>query len=240
MRSVDSEEQVPNARVDGAGDTGTSATGSVRRSAVVRCVEGLRKMILSRSLLPGEQIRQADMAERLEVSRVPLREALKVLQTEGVLLHSPNQGYFVAKLGSAELSQLYLMRQLLEAELLKSIEWPDGSFLERSAATNHAMQEAIEQENFEDLVATNRIFHFQVFDLSPLNLVRKEVERLWALSDSYRAIHLYDSNSRARIVDEHEMIIDALAKRDRDALISVSDLHRSGLQRHITALFGPD
>jgi len=209
-------------------------------SAVRRCVESIRRMILHRSLLPGEQIRQTEMAERLEVSRVPLREALKVLETEGVLVHSPNRGYFVARLRASELAQIYLMRQLLEGELYRSVEFPDEAGLDRLSEINEDMRHAIDNGEIEALVAANRAFHFAIFDLSPLNVVRREVERLWSLSDSYRAVYLYASAPRERILDEHEMVIQALRRCDRDALITISDHHRSGLQAHMRALLEPE
>jgi len=54
-----------------------------------------------------------------------LREALKVLETEGLLNHNPNQGYFVARLSSKELAQIYRMRELLETELIRLLPEPD-------------------------------------------------------------------------------------------------------------------
>lgn len=197
-------------------------------------------MILNRVLLPGEQIRQVEMAERLNVSRVPLREALKVLETEGALVYSRNQGYFVAKLSSVELSQIYLMRRLLESELIKSIAWPDDRQLDELTEANRAMETAMRTGDLEGLVGMNRVFHFLVFALSPLNVVRREVERLWALSDSYRAVYLYQAGARERVVAEHQAMIIALRERDSDSLIVLSDQHRAGLQEHMSVLLGGD
>src|SRR5262249_58597129 len=84
----------------------------------------LRRAIMRGDLLAGEQIRQIDWARRLGVSQVPIREALKTLAAEGILTHGHNRGYFVARFGSSEVAEIYLMRRVLERELLQTIEWP--------------------------------------------------------------------------------------------------------------------
>ena len=65
--------------------------------AVAVALARLRDMFLNGQLLPGEQVRQEQIAEQLGVGRAPLREALNVLAKQGPLVHRPNQGYFVAK-----------------------------------------------------------------------------------------------------------------------------------------------
>jgi len=178
------------------------------------------------------------MAERLQVSRVPLREALKVLQSEGVLLHRPNQGYFVAKLRAQELAQIYLMRQLVESEILRTIEWPDASGLREIADHNQRLAEAIERDELGEIVAHNRRFHFAIFALSPLDLLGREVDRLWSMSDTYRSVYLYDSGARQRILREHGEILGALESRDGQALVRLCDAHREALPRHLAGLVG--
>jgi DNA-binding GntR family transcriptional regulator len=202
-------------------------------NAVERSVEALRSMIRERRLLPGEQIRQVEMAEQLQLSRVPLREALKVLETEGVVSHTQNRGYFVTRLSADDLAQIYLMRELLESAILRSIVWPDTDQLRRIADTNDQLQVAIDAADLQAIVARNRDFHYLIYELSPLGLIGKEVRRLWSLSEPYRAVYLYDVPARDRILSEHRMMIDALEQHDRERLVHVSDQHRSALQKHL-------
>lgn len=209
-----------------------------RSNAVARALAGIRDLVLTRELLPGEQIRQSDMAERLNLSRVPVREALKALEMEGVVRHNPNQGYFVTKFSASDLRQVYLMRELLEGELFKTIEWPDEQRLSVVRAINDQLVEAGRQEDIQRIIELNRLFHFAIFEMSPLTLVCSEVRRLWSMSDAYRALYLYDSAARERVAREHSEIIEALADKDLGRLLEVMSLHRDGSKRLVATMLG--
>jgi DNA-binding GntR family transcriptional regulator len=207
-------------------------------NAVARALAGIRDLVLQRELLPGEQIRQGDMAERLSLSRVPVREALKALEMEGVVRHSPNQGYFVTKFSASDLRQVYLMREFLEGELFNSIEWPDEKQLSVVRALNDQLIEAGRQEDIQRMIEFNRLFHFAIFEMSPLTLVCNEVRRLWSMSDAYRALYLFDSAARERVVQEHSEILKALADRDLDRMLEVTSRHRDGSKRLVATMLG--
>jgi DNA-binding GntR family transcriptional regulator len=85
----------------------------------VAVLSELRKRIVEATLRPGDQIFADAIAEELHVSRIPVREALRVLEGEGQVFYEPHRGYFVAELRLRDLRELYLMRELLEAEALR-------------------------------------------------------------------------------------------------------------------------
>src|SRR5215218_10445562 len=80
----------------------------------------IRRAIMTRELKPGERVRQEELAERLNVSRVPVREALKVLEAEGQVTYQAHRGYTVVALSLEELEEIYLARRLLETEMTRS------------------------------------------------------------------------------------------------------------------------
>jgi len=116
--------------------------GAPAINAGMTVVEGIRDLIQRRELLPGEPVRQQDMAERLNVSRVSVREAPRALETEGLLRHRPNQSYFVMKFDVGQLNQMYLMRRLLETALLRDIIWPDDVPPRAINAINEELRQA--------------------------------------------------------------------------------------------------
>jgi DNA-binding GntR family transcriptional regulator len=78
----------------------------------------LRQLIIRHELEPGERIALAELAEQLEVSLTPLREALMRLEQEGFVTHHVNRGFFVAELTAAEANELFQMREALECYAL--------------------------------------------------------------------------------------------------------------------------
>src|SRR6202030_4690265 len=138
----------------------------------------IRGMVFDGILLPGEKVRQVELAERIGVSRSPLREALRTLESEGVVAYEINRGYIVAKLDDDDLAQIHRMRTLLEDELLRTVERPDAAVLSDLKDLNEKMMVAIDEHNIPEVLRYNREFHFTIFDLSSLNQFRREVRRL--------------------------------------------------------------
>ena len=194
-------------------------------TSVGRCATEIRSMILSGALLPGQKVHQGELAEQLNVSRVPVHAALSALQSEGLLDHKPNSGYTVARFSIDDLSQIYLMRRLLETELLRSIDLAvvDAGQLEH---INDELATISAREDLGGYQETNLRFHFALFDYSPLALVRSEVARLWYRSGYYRSLRLHVSNAAPSVHDDHLRIIEAVRANDVDALVRASDLHR--------------
>lgn len=224
---VSDPEAAALARADGLGPSGAVATAA----------EAIRDMIRRRELLPGEPVRQQDMAERLQVSRVPIREALNSLEKEGLLDHQRNRGYFVAKLSAGQLAQIYRMRKLLETALFDDLEWPDATALSAFEDINTALATAAEKGQLAEVARLNRQFHEAIFELSSLDLIHREVNRLWEMSDSYRALFLAGP-SRHHTAAEHADIIDALRRRDRELLVERLDQHRGRALYEVGSMLG--
>ena len=194
--------------------------------ATGQTLQRLRGLIIGGELNPGEQIRQQEMAEQFGVSRMPLREALNALVEQGLLVHRANQGYFVAKRAPAELAQIIRMLQLLEAELMLTLQWPSKEMIKALSGMNREMRAYVDTDDWSPLIAVNRDFHFRIFDLSPHKLILDQVARLWALADSHIATKFVRPELRAQTVAEHDEIIAALASRDRRGSLAALDRHR--------------
>lgn len=189
-------------------------------------LQRLLMMIMCGELGPGEQIRQQEMAEQFGISRVPLREALNVLAQQGLLVHRPNQGYFVAKRGPGELAQIRRMLHLLENEVMHSLEWPGEDRLAELRALNERMRATVSQEQWAEMPRLNRQFHNLILLLSPFHLIAEEIRRLFTLADPFFGAKFERASARARTVEEHDLIIAALQARDRAALMKAVEAHR--------------
>ena len=147
---------------------------------------------------------QSQLADRFEASRVPVREALKLLVAEGLINHDPNRGFFVAEVSSAEARQLYRMRHLLESELLSTVDWPSEAKLAELTERVAELQELLETGDRPKWAIRHRDFHNAVFDLSPDKTIVAEVQRLWTLSDRYRSLLPAARLAQPRAVDRRE------------------------------------
>ncbi len=202
----------------------------------LQAADEIRDLIVRRVLLPGEKIRQVELANRVGVSRSPLREALRTLESEGIVSYEVNRGYVVSRLDRHDLEQIYRMRALLEHEILGTVIRPNAKTLRAITKHNDAMAAAIEAANVSVMLEANRNFHFAIFDLSPLDLFRREVRRLWQLSEGYRATYLWQPQTRTRIVAEHAAIITSLRDFDPDQLIELCTQHRAASEDVVTGL----
>jgi DNA-binding GntR family transcriptional regulator len=178
------------------------------------------------------------IAARLGVSRIPVREALKALESEGVLRHEPNVGYSVARLNAAELRQAYLMRQVLETAVLEALPRLGTEQLRALTALNEAIGEEVAAGNVGRIARANQDFHFAMFRMSGLDLVVGEIQRLWRMTDAYRTVHLYDSAARKRVVREHRAMITALRRGNNAAVVDLMDAHRNATMADLDGTLG--
>lgn len=193
------------------------------------CLVRLRQLVLTGELLPGEKVNQAELAQRLGVSRVPVREALASLRAEGLVEARPNTGYTVVRPTVEDLAEIYQMRALLEDALLATVDLAavDVDELRR---LNARLAELDPLTQFAEYREVNEAFHFAIFDASPQRMVRRQVAQLWTLSEFYRSLYVRTDTAHRRVVDDHVRITDAIAAGDLDALIAISGEHRADTQ----------
>jgi DNA-binding GntR family transcriptional regulator len=202
-------------------------------------VDSLYRLIRTGELSPGQRVDQRAVSERLNVSRTPLREALRALATDGVLVRTHNAGYEVAKLSAADLLQYYSLRTFLETEVLKTLEWPGEEQLAALKQANEDCDAAAEEGSVEHLVDANRRFHFLMFSWSPLSIMVSEIERVWRVSDPYRTLHLSNAERRKKVGADHRKMIEAIEAQDSARLIKLMDGHRAASRKILQDMLGP-
>jgi DNA-binding GntR family transcriptional regulator len=190
-----------------------------------RCAAEIRAMIVRGELLPGQKVHQRTLSEMLNVSRIPVREALSTLTAEGMLVHRPNTGYTVARFDRDDLSEIYTMRRLLETELLRTAVLEEVD-LARLASLNDHIHEARVADDSEQFLDANRQFHFAIFETSPATLICSEVGRLWDMSEVYRTLYVAEDGVRESVEKDHAHIIKLIKAGDNEALVAAHDEHR--------------
>ncbi len=201
----------------------------------------LRRAIGSGELRPGEQVRQDALAERYGVSRVPLREALKILQGEGSVTYRPHRGYFVAELSLADLEEVYRIRELLEEEAVRTaVPRLTADGLDELAALVAGCEDAGRAGDVAAMTAANRSLHFALYAASDRPRLVRMVRILWDATDAYRSVYYSDPANRERVAAEHRQLLRALRSDDADTAVRLLAEHRDHAVEHIRALLADD
>lgn len=202
-------------------------------------VETIRDQIAQGLLLPGQPLNQVSIAADFGTSRVPVREALQVLLSDGLVRYQPNLGYTVARLNANDLTSIYIMRTLLEGQVLRTIDPLNKEELTQLSDINYQMS-LVADKSIARFQQLNFAFHFTIFQRSPHPLILSELERLWRMSEPYRLVWASDGLHRQRVLQDHEQLIDALAQNDVELLVRVADEHRRGVPTNLAPVLpGP-
>ncbi len=199
----------------------------------------LRRRIGTGELRPGQKILPEQIGEELGVSRVPVREALKILEGEGQVTYEPRRGSFVAELSLEDLRELYRLRELLEAEAIRSaVERLDEEMLARIAEALDEVDAAREAEDMAAYAEANRRFHLDLYKAAERPLLLRMIRQLWDASDAYRALFANTEEQRAAAADDHRAILAALRRRDAEATIAAQDRHRERALEVLARILG--
>lgn len=186
----------------------TDAVSSERIAAT------LRTDILSGSIPPGTWLRQDDIAARLGTSRLPVREALRILQTEGLAEFLPHRGARVPTLNLDDVNTYYRMRERLEPlTLALSLEQITDQQIARMARIQAEIEANTDITRF---LALDRDFHMTSYEACPSGHLLATTVRLWNATQHYRrAFMLLAGQDRMPLVNaEHRLLLDAVRRRD--------------------------
>ncbi|MCG5213625.1 GntR family transcriptional regulator [Streptosporangium sp. KLBMP 9127] len=203
-------------------------------------LEELRRAVVSGELKPGQPIRQEAIAADLGVSRVPLREALKILEGEGQVVHRPHRGYMVAELSLPDLLEVYRIREILEPEAVRSaVEKLTDTDIERIIAAQHDVEMSSAQGDLQAMTVANRRFHFAIIDACQMSRLVRIIRNLWNATDAYRSVYYNSAGNRERVEHEHRGIVEAVLRRDAEQLIQALAEHRAHAVDALSAIFEP-
>ncbi|MGH3445076.1 MAG: GntR family transcriptional regulator [Nocardioidaceae bacterium] len=190
------------------------AVPAVLGAASVRIADHLRTAILRGEFRPGDRIRQEEVAERLGSSRIPVREALRILEAEGLTEHEANKGARVPRLSQHEVDVVYQMRERLEPlALAESLGHLTDSDVGRLEEVQRQIEDNVELDRFLEL---DREFHLHSYAGCAIDPLMSMVTRLWNSTQPYRRTFVsLGGPGRMWVVNaEHRLILDAVERRD--------------------------
>jgi DNA-binding GntR family transcriptional regulator len=185
----------------------------------------IREAILDGRLRPGERIRQEDIARRLGTSRIPVREALRQLETEGLVTLVPHSGARVAVMDFDRFTELYRLREAVEPMAIGE----SASRLTHEQLDHLRKLVLIVEQTSDDplrWLEADRRFHLESYAAAPLPRVLSMIEGFWNQSQQYRRAYLYTVRTGIDVVHyEHRLILEALERRDAEDAANLQRLH---------------
>jgi len=176
----------------------------------------LKEEILSGKFPPGVRIRQEDIAEQFGASRSPVREALRILEAEGLINLVAHTGAWISHLSLAECEEMYQLRERIEPLLLRlSIAHISDETISKLQELATDMEATSDVEKFLKL---DREFHLLSYSGAETVLVGEMVNRLWNTTQHYRRAYsqMMAASSFKPAHYEHHLLLAALKKRDAD------------------------
>lgn len=197
-----------------------TAPGSLRH----RAYESIKQRIVTVELRPGQRLVERDLAAELDVSRIPLREALRMLAAEGLVLLVPGKGALVAPFTPADVNHLFDIREVLEslaARLAAANATPDN--IGPLKACLAEARSATAAGDLQRIAAANAAFHVEIIELAGNPLLTTQMRPLAARTEWL--FRLTSSRDAAEQRSEHEALFDLIAAGDQEAAAASAFAH---------------
>ncbi|MEJ2665775.1 MAG: GntR family transcriptional regulator [Deinococcales bacterium] len=211
------------------------ALAALRKGGTLReqSLDALREAIITGALAPGSKLVEARLASELEVSRGPLREAIRQLAEEGLVEHIPYRGAYVRKLTIRDLEEMYSYRTTLETFAFK-LAWDkrDARFEEELDRRHEALIEAILEERPAEGITTELNLHSLVYETADHKLLLDAWSALRGVVHFYFALHRQAHHRSGPYKDAHVTYVQRAKGTSLPAMLAEVEEHmQRGLDR---------
>ena len=200
--------------------------------------EVLKKAIITGEIPAGERIVETDYADRLHISRTPLREALRKLERDGLVEYVMRRGVVVRAFTIEDVKEIYTIRNALEMLTLPSIienaTPEDIASLREKLAEMDKLQE---RDDVEALSPLAREFHSQLTSISHQKRILRVIESQDEYIRRFSAMAIRQENRRSEAHEEHHLLVDYVEKKDLDKFTALTKHHiERSMENCLTAL----
>ena len=175
----------------------------------------LRQAIITGEFAPGERLMEISLANRLGVSRTPVREAIRKLELEGLVIMIPRKGAQVARITEKNLRDVIEIRTVLEEfAAVLACERIDLSGLHDLRQAHEDFIRSVENGDILDIVDKDETFHDTIFRATNNDRLISIINNLREQFYRYRMEYVKDIRQRSNLVEEHRELLDAISSRD--------------------------
>jgi DNA-binding GntR family transcriptional regulator len=198
-------------------DLQTASDSAIPRQSLTSAVaDKLRDQIIRGEILEGAQLRQDAIATQYQVSRIPVREALRQLEAEGLIAIVPNRGAVVPALSPQDIEELFSIRALLEPEVLK-LSIPgltEEDFAEASTVLNTYIDELRREDHLSAWGRLNWQFHSILYSRAEQPRFMAIIRNVNNSGERYTRLQLYLTHGIKRANEEHHQILEFCRQRN--------------------------
>lgn len=186
-----------------------------RQTVVQMTLEAIRDRIVRGIYPEGEPLRQDALAVELGVSRIPIREALRQLEAEGLVTFSPHRGAIVSSLSLAEIEEVFALRAMIESDLLRlAIPHITDKHVARATEILEGYERALQEHNVAAWGELNWEFHSTLYAPADRPLTISVAQRLHQHADRYLRMQLALTHGESQAKEEHRAILAAAGRKD--------------------------
>lgn len=199
-----------------------------------RAYQGLRRMLFLGEIAPGQKLHTRDLAEHLGMSPTPVVQALKWLESQGLVRHEPNRGYTVEPTSPDEVREIYDLREQLEADLVtRATERRDEAGLAAIGRALDAHAEATREGYLRRRLVTDMEFHLAIGAAAgrgvSLGVLRHLFDLLYL---KHKAESLF-ARPLDRVEDEHRQVYERIAAGDAEGARKALVGHLRSVRDHV-------
>ncbi|MEZ7205163.1 GntR family transcriptional regulator [Pseudoalteromonas sp. DY56-GL79] len=210
----------------------------VHKTRTQLVAEAIREKILTGEIKAGEPLRQAALADELNVSRIPVREALLQLEAEGLVNFEAHKGATVTRLSAEQIDEIFDLRALLEAELLRhSIDQLTARDLLEAEAILAELEEATAAGDTQ--LATGKLnaeFHSKLYSKAQRPQTRELVDVYSKNSERYVRMHILLAGGIKTAPEEHRQLLELCRDKNTRGACDFLRKHITGAKDDIKAL----
>ena len=186
----------------------------------------LRQAILRGELKPGERLMEIQLANKLGVSRTPIREAIRKLELEGLVLMIPRKGAEVAEITEKNLRDVLEVRCALEELAVQlACERIDDEGLEQLKSAALHFRDVLDSDDITKVAGADGAFHDVIFEATDNRRLIQLLNNLREQMYRYRIEYLKKKECYPQLIAEHKAIIDAIAAGDKEKATGITGQH---------------
>lgn len=186
----------------------------------------LKEMIIDGKIPQGERIIETEYSKTFQISRTPIREALRMLELEGLVVSNSTGGVIVKRLTKEELIEIYKIRIALEGiileEVIKKATETDINLIEETLIKT---EEKLKENNLEEVFALFSQFNIELYEIAKVPRVMSMINNINLYLKRFRKLAIDEDIRKTEAFNDHVQILECIKNRDLEKALKVNRTH---------------